>query len=110
MGSMVLLLAVFLAVLLFFLLLAIVCCCRKPRDYGKKQVRSIFWNGVLGFMDSGFFVFIFGAQINIKELVLDEDSDENSEWSRLLSWIVLGICGVYMLSLLYITTRSKEHL
>ena len=69
MGSMVLLLAVFLAVLLFFLLLAIVCCCRKPRDYGKKQVRSIFWNGVLGFMDSGFFVFIFGAQINIKELV-----------------------------------------
>lgn len=61
MGSMVLLLAISLGLLFLYMLMTIVCCCRKWREYGKRQVRKTFWNGILGFMDGALIVFIFGS-------------------------------------------------
>ena len=67
MGSMTLFLMLYIALITFFFLFLFICKCNaKLRNWFKKKINGIFFNGILAFIDGTYLLIAIMATINIK--------------------------------------------
>ena len=67
MGSMTLFLMLYIALIPFFFLFLFICRCKaKLRNWFKKKIDGIFFNGILAFLDGTYLLIAIMATINMK--------------------------------------------
>ena len=79
------------------------CFYKYVRPYLRKNLKDLFWNGVLEFLDHSYLVLLLMAQINITDLRVGQNYSFVENLNSLLSifWLIFAIIWPILIVALY---------